>query len=123
MRVWIDGDGSIQIGTTGYLLETVVAGRSAWTFHDRPVKGGRVGRVVALGKGHRSNRVQIRELQGICDIGDRIVSVDGRPTNTVAELQDAVDALHPFTQVIVRVQLRTWPYNIVPRTFTVPAPR
>jgi hypothetical protein len=77
MRVWIDGDGSIEIGTIGYLLETAAAGKSTWSLHDQPVKGGRVGRVVALGKGRRSKRAQIRELHR--EERDAFLRADGHP--------------------------------------------
>jgi hypothetical protein len=77
MRVWIDGDGSIEIGTTGYLVETVAAGKSTWSLHDRPMNAGRVGRVVALGKGRRSKRAQILELHR--EERDAFLREDGHP--------------------------------------------
>ena len=59
MRVWIDGD--IQVGTIGYLVETMVAGRAAWSLHDRPVTGWcAVGKVMRRNKAR--DRVQILHL-------------------------------------------------------------
>ena len=76
MRVWIDGDGSIEIGTTGYLVETVVAGSSSWRLYDRPVKGWcGVGKVMRRNK--TRDRVQILRLHG--DKRDAFLRDDGHP--------------------------------------------
>jgi hypothetical protein len=90
MRVWIDGDGSIAIGTIGYLIERVAAGTRLWSFHDRPVMGGRVGRVVALGKGRRSTRVQIQELHR--KERDAFLREDGHPELIPGRPRTAVPA-------------------------------
>jgi hypothetical protein len=74
MRVWIDSD--IKPGTIGYLVETLVAGRTSWSLHDRPVKGWRgVGRVMRRNK--TRNRVQILQLHG--DERDAFLRDDGHP--------------------------------------------
>lgn len=72
MRVWIDGD--IKVGTIGYLVETVVAGRSSWSLHDRPVQRWRgVGKVMRRNK--TRDRVQVLQLRG--DKRDAFLRNDG----------------------------------------------
>jgi hypothetical protein len=74
MRVWIDGD--IKIGTIGYLVETVAAGETSWSLHERPVKGWRgVGKVVRRNK--TRDRAQVLQLHG--DERDAFLRDDGHP--------------------------------------------
>jgi hypothetical protein len=72
MRVWIDGDQ--KIGTIGYLAETISAGETSWSLHDRPVRGWRgVGRVVRRNK--TRDRAQVLQLRG--DECDDFLRSDG----------------------------------------------
>jgi hypothetical protein len=74
MRVWINGD--IKIGTIGYLVETVVEGRTSWSLHDRPVKGWcGVGKVMRRSK--TRERAQILRLHR--DKRDAFLLDDGHP--------------------------------------------
>ena len=74
MRVWIDGD--IKVGSIGYLVETMVAGKTSWSLHDRPVKGWRgVGKVMRRNK--TRDRVQILQLHGA--ERDAFLRNDGHP--------------------------------------------
>jgi len=74
MRVWIDDD--VKVGTIGYLVETLVAGRTSWSLHDRPVKGWcGVGKVMRRNK--TRDRVQVLQLHG--DKRDGFLRDDGHP--------------------------------------------
>jgi hypothetical protein len=87
MRVWIDGD--IKIGTVGYLVETVTAGETSWSLHDRPVKGWRgVGKVMRRNK--TRDRAQIRLLHG--RERDAFLQDDGHPEPMAPRRAAEVDA-------------------------------
>ena len=87
MRVWIDSD--IKIGTIGYLVETLVAGNTSWSLHDRPVKGWYgVGKVMRRNK--TRDRVQILQLHG--DQRDAFLRGDGHPELVAVRRSAVTDA-------------------------------
>ncbi len=74
MRVWIDGD--TKIGTIGYLVESLVAGRTSWSLHDRPVKGW-CGVAKVMRRNKTRDRVQVLQLHG--GKRDAFLRDDGHP--------------------------------------------